>query len=99
MLDKRLFLIRIENIGFRIENILIENYEDIIKPISFEKPFLGKTLFLKGANSNYIKPEDITLIKHIFPNYQIESIANTGHWVHAENPLAFYNAIIRFIHQ
>lgn len=59
----------------------------------FEKP----TLFLKGANSNYILDSDTAQIKHHFPDAKIEVIANAGHWLHAENPKDFYDETMRFL--
>jgi len=59
----------------------------------FEKP----TLFLKGGKSNYIKDEDAGLIKSHFPNYELKTIENAGHWLHAENPKEFYEVVIEYL--
>lgn len=59
----------------------------------FEKP----VLFLRGANSRYIKDEDMDLIKTHFPNAQLETVANAGHWLHAENPKAFFEKTLAFL--
>lgn len=55
-------------------------------------------LFLRGEKSSYILPEDEADIKRIFPNAQIETIAGAGHWVHADQPEAFVEAVLRFTH-
>ena len=55
------------------------------------------TLFLSGARSNYINEDDKQLISNYFVNYQIYTIANSGHWIHAEQPELFYNSVISFI--
>jgi pimeloyl-ACP methyl ester carboxylesterase len=56
------------------------------------------TLFLRGEKSNYINEAvDIPEIKERFPNYKLQTIANAGHWLHAEQPEAFYQAVIDFI--
>jgi len=44
------------------------------------------SLFIKGANSEYISDADYPVIKDIYPDAQIVSIGNAGHWVHAEQP-------------
>lgn len=64
-------------------------------PISaiFQKP----TLFVRGGNSNYIKNEDFQEIKNHFPQAQIVTIPNVGHWLHAENPKEFYEKTIAFL--
>ncbi len=61
--------------------------------VIFEKP----TMFLKGANSNYILESDFAEIKHHFPKAEIETISKAGHWLHAENPKDFYDETIRFL--
>ena len=48
------------------------------------------TLFLKGGDSDYILPDDENLIRTQFPNSKLVSIAETGHWLHAEKPDEFY---------
>jgi esterase len=36
-------------------------------------------------------------LKKMFPKVEFVSIPNAGHWVHAENPNAFIDAIVNFI--
>jgi esterase len=55
------------------------------------------TLFIRGEKSNYILDTDVDLIKQHFTNYQLKTIANSGHWVHAEQPEAFFNCVMEFI--
>ena len=52
------------------------------KNLKFTKP----SLFVSGSNSSYIKKEYLRHIKNIFPNYRLEVIRNSGHWIHADNP-------------
>lgn len=59
----------------------------------FKKP----TLFLRGGNSNYIKDEDFEMIKRYFPNAEIKTIENAGHWLHAEKPKEFYQESISYL--
>ena len=40
---------------------------------------------------------DEALIKQHFPLAEIETISNAGHWLHAENPTEFYDAVIKFV--
>ncbi|MBW8049837.1 MAG: alpha/beta fold hydrolase [Cytophagales bacterium] len=72
----------IENIG----EWLIENK-------CFDKP----TLFVKGGKSQFIDNRDIDLIKKLFPNSQITTIENAGHWVHADAPEEFLDVINDFL--
>ncbi|MFE3846505.1 alpha/beta fold hydrolase [Flavobacterium sp. LB3P45] len=59
----------------------------------FEKP----TLFIRGENSNYVLDSDFEGIKQHFPNFTIETIPNAGHWLHAENPVLFYQISSSFL--
>jgi len=59
----------------------------------FEKP----TLFIRGGNSDYILNADVPAIKEQFPNASIETIPNTGHWLHAENPALFYELSLSYL--
>ena len=59
--------------------------------------FDGETLFLKGENSGYITDEDASLIRAHFPMAKIITIANAGHWLHAENPIDFHSQVSVFL--
>jgi len=65
--------------------VLVSQYERILDPITFKKPFEAPTLFLKGAKSSYIQKDDEKMIKEMFSNVKIKEIKDAGHWVHAEN--------------
>lgn len=55
------------------------------------------TLFIKGALSDYILPDDEAAIKQGFALPEFKIINNTGHWPHAEKPAAFNSIVRRFI--
>lgn len=59
--------------------------------------FEGDTLFLKGANSDYISAEHREDIERQFPRAKAHVIANTGHWLHAEKPDTVARVITRFL--
>lgn len=77
--------------------VLISKYGEIGKALPKDATFKGDTLFLKGAQSGYILPEDGLLLSQHFPNYQLSTISNAGHWLHAENPDEFYDKIMDFL--
>ncbi len=54
------------------------------------------TLFIRGALSNYILDEDVDEIQDVFPDSDIITIENAGHWVHAEAPEEFMDALLSF---
>lgn len=55
------------------------------------------TLFIRGAKSRYILPEDEDEIRYHFPKASIETIENAGHWVQAEQPEAFIAVVQQFL--
>jgi len=55
------------------------------------------TLFIRGANSRYIKNTDEPLIKKLFSDIKIETIEGAGHWVQAEKPKEFVEAVRKFL--
>ena len=76
------FNIQIEQIGTALPDNAI-----------FEKP----TLFIRGGNSSYILDSDFEEIKQHFPLAVINTIANVGHWLHAEKPQEFFELSINFL--
>ena len=77
--------------------VLDKFYQEMIGKDLLQDEFDGPTLFLGGANSNYILPEDEMMIKERFPKAIIKKIANAGHWIHAENPKDFTAEILDFL--
>jgi len=55
------------------------------------------TLFIRGDRSNYITKEDESEIKSIYPQAEIVTVPNAGHWVHAENPKGFLEEVLAFV--
>jgi len=52
-------------------------------------------IFIRGLKSNYIMDEDIPLIKEIYPDASIVDIPGAGHWLHAEKPDEFMEAVMK----
>lgn len=67
------------------------------KAITQKQPINVPTLFIRGGRSNYLLPEHYAEIKTYFPEAQIETIPNAGHWVHAEQPVLFAQTVTHFI--
>lgn len=55
------------------------------------------TLFIRGINSDYVTDEDIMEIRKYYSNSMVESIGNAGHWLHAEQPVAFMTTALEFL--
>ena len=87
-----------EELAFRFNlESLTKNYQEVIVGLPSFTVYEGDTLFLRGENSGYIQKEDEPLLKAHFPNAIIETVENSGHWLHAENPKDFYSKLIKFI--
>ncbi len=55
-----------------------------------------ETLFVRGGNSDYIRPEHDSLIAEQFPNSSIHTMENSGHWLHAERPFELTKLLFDF---
>lgn len=84
------------NWRFNLET-LAEKYTEFVSNAIKFGIFNGPTLFVAGANSNYILPQDELLIRQQFPDSKIIKIANAEHWVQANNPVDFNSAVKDFI--
>ena len=52
---------------------------------------------IRGARSDYVLDEYLPLIKCKFPNFNLTTIENTGHWLHAENVKEFMFKVTDFL--
>jgi pimeloyl-ACP methyl ester carboxylesterase len=75
---------------------ITENYNNVSVSVP-EFKSNSNTLFIRGEKSDYINQQDIKDIESRFTNVQILTISNSGHWVHAEQPEAFFNSVMSFI--
>ncbi|MBX2991226.1 MAG: alpha/beta fold hydrolase [Bacteroidetes bacterium] len=78
-------------------SIIRKHYYEIAGDLTAESVFSKPTLFVKGAKSKYIAAEDRERIKRLFPRSIIATIADTGHWVHADKPEEFGIAVLKFL--
>ena len=93
--DKRYFW------GLNLEVLLreLDNIMDGINENCFNPAFPLKgmpVLFVRGENSPYILDDDMGFIERIFPSAKLKTIPDAGHWLHAEQPGAFIEAVTQF---
>jgi pimeloyl-ACP methyl ester carboxylesterase len=81
---------------FNLQSIT-EDYREITIGLPSEVRYDGETLFLRGDTSGYIGIEDEILIHNHFPNTEIVTVKNSGHWLHADNPIDFYSEVVSFL--
>ncbi len=75
---------------------LAANYEEI-RAAPRGNGYQGDTLFVYGANSNYVVEEGLDAARRLFPGATYISIADTGHWLHVEKPAEFNQAVRSFL--
>ena len=62
-----------------------------------ESAYLGPTVFVAGARSDYIKAEHRGVIRELFPAARFAVLKNAGHWLHADNPEGFISLVDAFM--
>ena len=86
-----------QNFEWRINLPVLEKHiHDMGAALRYEGRFEGPTLFIVGSKSNYFEKGDEKTIKDYFPKAEITTL-DTGHWVQAENPQGFAQAVFDFI--
>lgn len=96
---KNLYWIEKGKLALRMNlDALKENVGEVGEALPIHAKFNRETLFLRGDRSEYIALPDEAIIKRHFPAAQIITISKSGHWLHAENPKDFYQAVVQFVH-
>lgn len=76
--------------------VIDKNMEKIGGGLIYNGQFSKPTLFIQGLKSDYIVDEDKVAIHDIFPNSILVSL-DTSHWVQAEKPVEFVEAVMNFL--
>lgn len=93
---KNLYWIHKGQLAWRMNvKVLEEQMQEILSALPVTEIMIP-TLFIRGELSNYILDEDIESIENVFPDSEIETIEEAGHWVHAEAPDKFLEALLSF---
>lgn len=100
----RLFLAknveRLDEGGFAVKSnipALKNAYPEIIDKLNFTGIYDGPVLFILGAKSHYLDEADKPYIEKFFPKAQYVTVPGAGHWVHADNPAGFMEALENFL--
>ncbi|WP_136481574.1 alpha/beta fold hydrolase [Cognatitamlana onchidii] len=95
---KNLYWVEKGQLGLRINlKVLEAEVAEVGESLPSYLTFKKDTLFLRGDRSEYIGVEDEAIIASQFPYAEIKTIANAGHWLHAENPKDFYKAVLEYV--
>ena len=93
---KNLYWLEKGQLAWRMNvSVLEREMEDILSALPVTE-VMTPTLFIRGELSNYILDEDISDIENVFPDSEIVTIEGSGHWVHAEAPDEFIEALLSF---
>lgn len=93
-------LYRKENGGFGWRfnlSALTENMDKVGFAIEPGHQVTAPTLFMRGGNSRYVKENDWDEIIELFPNARLVTIPGAGHWIQAEQPALFEEALMEFL--
>jgi len=97
----RAFLLQsldVKNRRWRLNlDVLASEMDHIIGFPEVSGTFESPTLFLSGANSDYVQPEHRDRIRQLFPSARFAKILGAGHWLHAEKPREFEAAVSAFL--
>ncbi|OLO07898.1 alpha/beta hydrolase [Salinicola sp. MH3R3-1] len=72
-------------------------YEDIVAAPDGDAPFEGPTLLIRGGASPYVRDDYRDAVEAVLPGAEWQTLDGAGHWLHAEQPEAFREAVNRFI--
>lgn len=75
--------------------VLEQNMSKILAALPKEEIMIT-TLFMRGGQSNYILDEDIPELESMCPDSEFITIEKAGHWLHAEAPTEFIEALLGF---
>lgn len=77
--------------------VLDLHYPELIAALDIAAPINVPTLFIRGAQSDYLPPSLPSEITGHFREVGLETIEGAGHWVHAEQPEPFLQAVTTFL--
>lgn len=74
-----------------------EAYDHLRGALPSDGSFDGPVLFVAGGESGYMDASDMPRIRAQFPEAELHVLKGAGHWVHAEAPDAFSEAVLSFL--
>lgn len=66
-------------------------------PAGIQGVYTKPTLWLRGANSDYVRAEHAVAMRALFPSALLVTIKGAGHWVNADQPEAVISALRTFL--
>ena len=75
----------------------IQRNIDYIYDYKIKNTIFDKVIFIRGELSDYLAEKYHDQLFRLFPNAVLETIKNTGHWLHAEKPEELKKIIQKYI--
>lgn len=66
-------------------------------PQSLQGSYPGPVLWLRGAESGYVREDHIPVMRRLFPAHELVTVPKAGHWVHSDAPASVVYAIHEFV--
>ena len=76
---------------------IAKSYDNLTQPIIAAAAYDKPALFMRGGRSDYIAETDLPSIRAIFTRAEFVTIANAGHWLHAEATDEFLQILTAFL--
>lgn len=86
--------INISSIEKNIDKVM-NGFSDLVAEGSKQVP--NPCLLIKGELSDYVDAGDIYFARKLFPNAQMVTIPEAGHWLHAQQPKLFVKTVKNFL--
>ena len=77
--------------------VLARTLPEIVGFPRLEARYDGPTLVIRGARSDYVADGFLPALRRLFPQAAIETVAEAGHWVHAERQAEVTGLLRRFL--
>lgn len=78
-------------------DVLGDEMDKILSFPRVEGSFNRDALFITGGRSDYVETAHRPAIRALFPDASFETIAEAGHWLHAQQPRPFVDSVNRFL--
>ncbi|WP_017430396.1 alpha/beta fold hydrolase [Vreelandella jeotgali] len=76
---------------------IITGYPEVMTPPGGDVPFDGPAMVLRGADSDYIEDAMLPALYEVLPRARVVTLKQAGHWLHADQPEAFRQAVETFL--
>jgi esterase len=73
------------------------HYAELCADLPSDQTCDRPALFLRGSESDYVRPQDEQRIRQLFPSASIQTLPGAGHWLHADVPEGFFRIVQEFL--